>query len=340
MESSYTIPESLVKKANNTDEIDYLNERWQQYNTNSRTKNDAEAVIRAKCLRDLGAWRKEQEKKKTEPVKINSSSNIKTLSDMKPTPLENPWANQKPAPTLADMGFQLRVATSEEMRFLGQASSPFERNVSRDMNGAPEPSREGMYDSCYTMGISSNFLKALVGGDRTITGHGSWPWDCDDLFRCVVFIQRHTKGNVGAREELTNALAQLPNISPYWKALFTRWTWLTNEVLYSNRLSIETISNMLSLVMGYTTGDFGFLKNRTMTGELQEAIRVATAEVNGAWGNYDWTNDNFRLRLVAYSERNEETGRLELHVVDGENPNSEGVQFARRFIDIINGTDN
>lgn len=47
---------------------------------------------------------------KSTSIKTPSSSNIKT------TPLENPWTNQKPD-TLADRGIQIRSVTAEEMRF-------------------------------------------------------------------------------------------------------------------------------------------------------------------------------------------------------------------------------
>lgn len=344
------------------DKLAYLEDRWVSYWKNKNVPKDNSKIM-AMCKRDILVHFKKTDQKPE--VKAESkSSNVHTLST---TPLTNPWSNQQ---SMADQGLQIRGISQEEnehgmanasimmdangfsvkdkktgkWRFLCSMDDPnrdqkfaaYEREgVSWDMNGAPDPIREGMYDGCFTMGISSSFLEKIVKGNLSTMHFKDWPWDCDDLFRCVVFIQRFTKGNVLEREELTGRLAQIPGLSPYWKALLTNWSYLTKEVLYSNRLPIEVISTMLSLIMGYTVNDFGFLTNKTMTAELDGRIRQAQAEIDQVWANYDWSNTVGRLRLVAYVSRNED-GQHEAHIVPGEDINGFAAQIVRRFADILN----
>ena len=351
------------------EKLAYLEQRWDYYCKQPRFSKENSAQIEARCKKDILEYFKTLSQKKTDVPKA-SQSNVHTLASFIATPLPNPWANQK---SMADEGLQIRGISQEELdhgmvgatitmnangisvkdkktgqwRFLCSMTDPNldqkmaaweNEGVTWDMCGAPDPTRQGMYNGCFTMGASSSFLEGLVKGCRSGLHFKDWPWDCDDLFRCVVFIQCHVKGNEEEREELTNQLAQIRGLSLYWKALLTNWTYLTKEVLYSNRLSIEVISTMLSLIMGYTTGDFGFLTNKTMTAELEGLIRQAQAEIDQVWANYDWTNASGRFRLVAYVARNE-NGRHEAQVVAGEDPDGFAAQITRRFADILNSSE-
>lgn len=141
------------------------------------------------------------------------------------------------------------------------------------MNGAPMPTRD-LSDGCYESGASQTYLQQLVLNKPDPEMY--MPHDHYDLTRCLVWMQRYTKGNVSKRNNITNTLAK--RSTGMWFLLFKKWTWLTHEFLYSDRLSDQVLRHVVSLLMGHGTGDYGFLKSKDIQNGMAD-VRCAQLEI-------------------------------------------------------------
>lgn len=191
------------------------------------------------------------------------------------------------------------------------------------MYGAPIPTRKDLHDGHFGSGASRNFLKSLIQGKPK---HTYIPHDRHDLSRCLVYIQKYTKGDITVREELTNRLAatsvavitaaptsklrltkrkdgsvtfHLPphsfssgdiidgeGLAKVWLALFARWSWLTHEYLYSDRLTEDVLNDIVKVIEARATNAFSHLNKCRQ--EQPEMIALAEAEVDKVWSNYQW----------------------------------------------------
>ena len=148
---------------------------------------------------------------------------------------------------------------------------PSDEEMSRNLNGAPEPTRTDLRDGYFVLGASSKSLKRLL--DRKWEDI-SRPADADDLYRCVVLLQRYSKGDSDELKEILDTLRK-EDLGLYWDALFDNWDYLVKNMLYSDDISTKVISCMIQLVSGYTSNDYIFLERKEMNPEIVKVILEA-----------------------------------------------------------------
>lgn len=173
------------------------------------------------------------------------------------------------------------------------------------MNGAPEPTRYGLTDECFEIGASSRFLQRLIKDKEHMPPelYQDIPWDFEDLSRCLILMLRHVEGDRKQMKELALNLSNVDGLSPYWKALLSRWGYLTDKVIYSNRLPIDVINCMLMLLMMSTINSPSIWSSkykgfkallyikRDTSKYTSECLEMAEKEIEEQWLNHNESNE-------------------------------------------------
>jgi len=250
----------------------------------------------------------------TKPKPPPKPTGIRTMGAIKAKPLPNAWVNSsnseiqgitrdeydhgtKGALLVMQGGsWYARSNPNEPLRFVCNMDDPdadakttaiIERDITHDMNGAPDPTRHGLQNEHFGPGASQGTLLELVHGTRP--KYSNSPKDWHDWARCAIAILRKSKGNEAVQEELI-AKAKRWNKCPYWDALLDKWMILVQKILYSNEIETEVFSRMFNLLEGFTTGNFMFLKN-TMSAETVDFCNRGWNQINEIWGDdAQWPN--------------------------------------------------
>ena len=160
--------------------------------------------------------------------------------------------------------------------------------------GVPAPLRNSLTDGCFKTGASSDFLNDLVLTQHIYSGFTQdIPWDFYDLSRCIIFMLKCVGKNRELLKAVTINLSNVAGLSPYWKTLLSRWDYLTNEVIYSNRLSKDVINCMLILLRNDTViskqvdyHTFMYI-NQDTSMYTAECIKMAKKEIEEQWLNHN-----------------------------------------------------
>src|SRR5262249_23931165 len=158
------------------------------------------------------------EKSKPAAAQEPRNNNVRGLQDLsKAAPLPNDWLHSGPRyeakditrgeynhiTARADVAFQdgglfVRNKITRQMRFLCNADDPnrgellqnaLDRDITTHMNGAREPTRQGLEKEDYGTGACLETLLEWVNGNDT--PYSYCPYDASDLLRCLIGLERH-----------------------------------------------------------------------------------------------------------------------------------------------------
>jgi len=270
-------------------------------------------------MKALMAWKKEFSPPTT-PTKFKESAKptIRTMDDIKTGALPNPWAAQpRPASGMEIRGitrdeyehgirnaqlvmqegsYYARAGDGQALEYVCSVDDPdagqktqavIDRNITWDMNGAPQPTRLELTNEHFGSGASQCTLKEYLSGHVILYPYS--PSDWHDWARCAIELLRRSRGNEEIHIELI-AKARRTTKCPYWDALLDKWMILVQKILYSNEIDVEVFSRMMNLLEGFTTGDFMFLKS-DLSVTTVHYCNLGWDQINEIWGADDqWPN--------------------------------------------------